>query len=114
MNPDFAKRVWIALGSVIISLPQAIELRYCDCRYRRQVHSALTKSKAVASKTVRTCPGGPIPLGFRCRRKHEASLPEGDMTIVQPFKVGLEAQKIRLVPNATAEFNYKAFLFELT
>jgi hypothetical protein len=36
------------------------------------------------------------------------------MTIAQPFKVGFEAQKIRLVPNGTADFNYKAFLFELT
>ena len=27
-----------------------------------------------------------MPLGFRCRRKHEASLPEGDVTIAQPFK----------------------------
>ena len=57
-----------------------------------------------------------MPLGFRCRRKHEASLPEGAMTIAQPlnFKVGFEAEKIRLVPNGTADFNYKAFLFELT
>ena len=36
------------------------------------------------------------------------------MTIAQPFKVGFETQKIRLVPNGTADFNYKAFLFELT
>ena len=27
-----------------------------------------------------------MPLGFRCRRKHEASLPEGDMTIAEPFQ----------------------------
>ena len=36
------------------------------------------------------------------------------MTIAQPLNVGFEAQKIRLVPNGTADFNYKAFLFELT
>ena len=50
-----------------------------------------------------------MPLGFGGRRKHEASLPGGDMTIAPPFKVGFVAQKIRLVPNGT----YKAFLFEL-
>ena len=55
-----------------------------------------------------------MPLGFRCRQKHEASLPEGDMAIAQPFKVGFAAQKIRLVPNGTADFNYEAFLFERT
>src|SRR5678809_1321896 len=27
-----------------------------------------------------------MPLGFRCGRKHEASLPEGDMTIARPFQ----------------------------
>ena len=38
------------------------------------------------------------------------------MPIDQPFnfKVGFEAQKIRRVPKGTADFNYKAFLFELT
>ena len=46
--------------------------------------------------------------------EHEAGLPEGDLTIAQPLKVGFEAQKIQLVPNGTADFNYKAFLFELT
>ena len=48
------------------------------------------------------------------RMEHAAGLPEGDMTIAQPLKVGFEAQKIRPVPNGTADFNYKAFLFELT
>jgi len=32
-----------------------------------------------------------MPLGFPCRWKHEASLPEGDMIIGQTFKVGFRS-----------------------
>ena len=34
----------------------------------------------------RPAAGCPMPLGFRYRRKHEASLPEGAMTLAQPFQ----------------------------
>ena len=46
--------------------------------------------------------------------KHEGSLPEGDMTIAQPFRVGFQSTEDPTVPNGTADLNYKAFLFQMT